>query len=86
MTVQELIDLLNTVSDKSQLVVIPGYEGGREPIMGIEPIMIALNYNTAWYYGPHEELYMDEDGNLSDFDEQRFGELERANAIRLLAY
>lgn len=56
MTVAELIEALNTIDDKSQRVVISGYEGGYKDVTEVELITIVLNVNTVWYYGAHEEL------------------------------
>lgn len=56
MTVAELIETLNAIDDKSQRVVIKGYEGGYQDVTEVEHITLVLNVNTAWYYGEHEEL------------------------------
>jgi hypothetical protein len=59
MTVQQLIDKLNTIDDKDNIVVMTrGYEGGYDDIDNIipEPITMALNINDEWYFGKHEKL------------------------------
>lgn len=55
MTVEELIKILNDVQDKSQRVVVNGYEGGYADVELIEFTTLLLNVNDAWYYGPHEK-------------------------------
>lgn len=55
MTVSELIELLKTLPPDA-LVVTRGYEGGYCDVVGADKLSLVLNYNTAWYYGPHETL------------------------------
>jgi len=55
MTVQELIDKLKTC-DKDALVVTRGYEAGYDSVTSVYLCTVALNVNTAWYYGAHEIL------------------------------
>jgi hypothetical protein len=56
MTVAELIEKLSKIENQDALVMTSGYEGGFDDIHKIhpEPIDIALNVNTEWYYGAHE--------------------------------
>ena len=61
MTVEELINVLNGVKDKSIVVLVRGYEGGYADIKikytegGVPEIStIELNVNDSWYYGSHE--------------------------------
>lgn len=54
MTVQELIEKLQTIEDKSQIIVISGYEGGVNEVSYLTQCMLDLNVNTVWYYGKHE--------------------------------
>lgn len=54
MTVQELINSLQSIEDKTQMVVISGYEGGVNEITDLTECMLDLNVNTVWYYGKHE--------------------------------
>jgi hypothetical protein len=61
MTVNELIDKLNSIEDKSIIVLTRGYEGGYEDaVLRIndggtpEVVTIELFVNDEWYYGPHE--------------------------------
>lgn len=55
MTVRELIENLQQL-DPDLYVVTQGYEGGYCDVDIKDPFDIALNVNTAWYYGPHEEV------------------------------
>jgi hypothetical protein len=61
MTVEELINVLNGIKDKSIVVLVRGYEGGYADIKirytegGVPEIStIDLNVNNESYYGPHE--------------------------------
>ena len=54
MNVQELIEKLQAIEDKSQMIVISGYEGGVNEVTYLSDCMLDLNVNTAWYYGKHE--------------------------------
>ena len=59
MTVQQLIDKLNTIDDKDNTIVVTrGYERGFDDINDTipEPITMALNVNNKWYYGKHEKV------------------------------
>lgn len=59
MTVQQLIDKLNTIDDKDNIIVmVRGYEGGYDDIDNIipEPIAMAVNVNQDWYYGKHDKV------------------------------
>jgi hypothetical protein len=53
MTVKELIEQL-TELDPELHVFVNGYEGGYHYADISEPKNISLNWNTEWYYGPHE--------------------------------
>lgn len=53
MTVQQLIEELQKFDPKLP-IISRGYEGGMLDIDSVTPTRIALNVNTAWYYGPHE--------------------------------
>jgi aminoglycoside/choline kinase family phosphotransferase len=57
MTVKELIEQLSTIEDQNARVMTNGYEGGYHEISQInpEPMDMALNVNTEWYYGAHEK-------------------------------
>ena len=65
MTVKQLIQILSTIEDQDVRVMVKGYEGGYNDVEGIniDPIDIALDVNTEWYYGVHEraEMLMYED-------------------------
>ena len=54
MNVAELTAALQK-ENPAKMVVRSGYEGGCEEVSGLHQGKIALNVNTAWYYGPHEE-------------------------------
>jgi len=56
MTVSGLIQQLSGL-DPDTRVMVSGYEGGYDDCEGVSgPIEFALNVNTAWYYGSHEEV------------------------------
>jgi hypothetical protein len=55
-TVLELIEKLKEF-DGDTMVTFRGYEGGYSDVdlSAIAKIKIALNKNTSWYYGKHDE-------------------------------
>jgi hypothetical protein len=56
MTVQELIEKLQTV-DQTANVFVGGYEGGLHdisPTFFVEDVRLNVNDPDQWYYGPHE--------------------------------
>lgn len=55
MLVEELIAKLQEFDPKLQ-VITPGYEGGVDDIGCVILQKIALNVNTEWYYGKHENV------------------------------
>jgi len=56
MTVKQLIEHLQTL-DPELYVFTRGYEGGLEDIyVNNNVILVELDHNKAWYYGPHEEV------------------------------
>lgn len=55
MTVKELIIVLE-LKDPDAMCVVSGYEGGVCEVSEAIDTKIELNVNTAWYYGPHEEI------------------------------
>lgn len=56
MKVSELISFLYTLDPELE-VVVSGYEGGYNTVMGVtEPCEYVRGVNSAWYYGPHEKL------------------------------
>ena len=55
MTVKELISELEKL-DSDLHVFVRGYEGGVDYAGFSKPSNFALNYNTEWYYGKHEEV------------------------------
>lgn len=57
MTVQELIEVLQEIEDKTRRVVVHGYEDGVDDVGYYEEINIQLNRYEAWYYGRHEEVF-----------------------------
>jgi len=54
MRVKELIQELSKLPE-DLIVVVRGYEGGINELRDVESMEIALNVNTAWYYGKHED-------------------------------
>jgi hypothetical protein len=56
-TVQELIEALQGIEDKTCRVVVRGYEAGVDEVAYFEEINIKLNYYDAWYYGQHEQVF-----------------------------
>lgn len=54
MTVAELIQALELVEDKTQRVVVRGYEGGYNDVNELESLQIYLDYYFEWFYGKHE--------------------------------
>lgn len=54
MKVYELIEILNSINDKSIEVVFPGYEGSFNSVSKVELVELYLNVNKEYYYGPHE--------------------------------
>ena len=76
MNVQELIDALQEVEDKTQRVVVRGYEAGVDTVMFLEEARLELFENDGiGYYGQHE--------TLSEYhDPQRLA--EATNAIELV--
>lgn len=54
MTVKQLIEQLQQL-DPELHVFTKGYEGGYCDINEFELKKIALDVNTAWYYGPHDD-------------------------------
>jgi hypothetical protein len=60
MKVKELIEKLQAL-DPELMVVRDGYEGGVCEVIEISFKDVALNANTAWYYGDHEILFDGDD-------------------------
>lgn len=46
------------------IVVAPGYEGGYREVKAPWTVMLKLNVNTEWYYGPHEEAQEEHPTNI----------------------
>lgn len=55
MTTSELISTLQQLPPNS-LIVTRGYEGGVTSNVSPTITEVALNVNTAWYYGEHERI------------------------------
>lgn len=53
MTVAELMFKLQGLPHDAR-VVVSGYEGGVGDVANVSEVMIKLNVNDEWYYGPHE--------------------------------
>lgn len=63
MKVKDLIEELKKY-DENLNVYVSGYEGGVNDMPEIgKPITVALNVNTEWYYGKHEEIESDDEYN-----------------------
>lgn len=58
MTVAELIEKLSQIENQDAFIMTKGYEGGHNDVdsINIEPVDVALNVNTEWYYGAHEKI------------------------------
>ena len=54
MTIEELIDKLSKL-DKSLPVVVCGYEGGFDDVIGLNVVNLDMNINQQEYLGRHEE-------------------------------
>jgi len=75
MTVKQLIQILSTIEDQDVRVMTKGYEGGVDDIVignSIDNntpaiIHVALDVNTAWYYGRHERVDDMYDSTSSDY-------------------
>lgn len=55
MKVKELIEQLQAF-DPELMVVRPGYEGGVTEVEYAIGVLLALNVNTEWCYGEHEDV------------------------------
>lgn len=66
MTVQELIEKLQTL-DPNKRVVISGYESGCDDINVISTMWVRVNKNNMWYYGKHEFVFWPEE---EEYDEE----------------
>jgi hypothetical protein len=55
MNVKELIEKLQGF-DPELMVVRPGYEGGMTEVQCTNEMLLALNVNTEWYYGEHDQV------------------------------
>ena len=75
MNVKELIERLNTL-DPESMVVIRGYEGGVSEVVNAMEVVVALNVNTAWYYGKHAEV------NTKNYNES-WNEYDQVIAVKI---
>lgn len=75
MNVRQLIEELQK-HNPDDLVVVSGYEGGYREVDVLEKMTIALDVNSSWYYGEHEEI-------ISDYDREKYAQKTQAKAIRL---
>jgi hypothetical protein len=69
MKVRELIEMLKSM-DGDARVVISGYEGGVDDVNGCRFVTVALDVNTAWYYGKHETIDFDRENVLYESHEK----------------
>mgnify|MGYP003335212120 CR=1 FL=1 len=76
MNVKQLIEKLQTL-DPELMVVVSGYEAGVNEANIVEVTKIALNVNTSWYYGEHEEI-----GNCAYYDKE-YADVPKANAVKI---
>ena len=74
MKVKELIEKLQAL-DPELMVVRPGYEGGVTEVDHITAIEVALNVNTEWYYGEHEQI--------DELSQRHYKGAERATVLEL---
>lgn len=56
--------------DPEARVCMPGYEGGMYYPMHVVPVTLALDVNTAWYYGPHEQVVPELDEDYPGYEHQ----------------
>ena len=64
MTVQQLIQHLQTV-DPQLRVFVPGYEGGLNDIIFDSKLQnVQLNKNNHWYYGAHEQSHIQTESTI----------------------
>lgn len=56
--------------DPDTYLCMPGYEGGIYCPMHVVPVTVALNVNTAWYYGPHEQIVPELDQDYPDHNHE----------------
>lgn len=53
-TVAQLITELQALNP-NQRVMVRGYEGGYNDCPAPKQVMVELNQNSEWYYGPHDD-------------------------------
>lgn len=68
MKVKDLILELNKF-DHDTRVCLSGYEGGVYNPTKVLEVVVALDVNDEWYYGPHEEIV--EGFTYSEYVQQR---------------
>jgi hypothetical protein len=73
MTVFELIERLKEL-DQEAMVVVRGYEGGVNEVTYVDESELALDVNTAWYYGKHE---------LISHGYKDMGEYKKINSVHI---
>lgn len=64
MTVQELINILNNCN-KSLPIVVQGYEGGFDDVIGIKETRLILDANSEDYLGHHESAKNDINASIA---------------------
>jgi hypothetical protein len=67
MTVAELIAYLKVCPPQCK-VMVRGYEGGYDVVNTLSTTLVAMDVNTAWYYGKHEIVRQDMD--YEDYDQE----------------
>ena len=75
MTAKELITKLKKIPENTR-IVISGYEGGYHDLKGnLDEIEVVLDYNTEWYYGPHEPV--------NEYDKERYKNHTIMNVVEI---
>ena len=78
MTVKELKEYLNTITDENMKVLVDGYEGGIDEIAEFGIYKVALNVRERSWCGSHEEV-----DDYYDYDEINNKVYEKVDAIIL---
>ena len=64
MTVKELINRLQQISNQEMTVVVDGYEGGFDDIKDPKFIIVYKRIDNEWYDGKYEQSSSGQGGNL----------------------
>lgn len=63
MTVKELINRLQQISNQEMTVVVDGYEGGFDDIKEPKFIVVYKRIDNQWYDGKYEQSFSGQGGN-----------------------